>query len=182
MNRKSISLNLVSKTIQWRLHVFVFCRFSVNTSKNWRRKVLETTLSSFMSYWTSWWTLGTHRPQTAKSYKSKSGVNTIVVRNLYQETWKHICIFFNFSTLMYSRYHQTSDISCTSVDNKIVDHSDVVGALPVSAAPTTPSFSTQHRASMDWAKTSARRDEKHLNHRMWYYLYWRFDIIYWLIM
>ena len=43
------------------------------------------------------------------------------------------------------------------------DHSDVVGASPVGAAPTTASFSTQHLASMDWAKTTARQDEKHLS-------------------
>ena len=36
---------------------------------------------------------------------------------------------------------QTSNISYTSVGNKIVDHSDVVGASPVGAAPTTSSFS-----------------------------------------
>ena len=39
-------------------------------------------------------------------------------------------------------YHKVSNISCTLVGNKIVDHSDVVGALPVGAAPTTSSFST----------------------------------------
>ena len=38
-------------------------------------------------------------------------------------------------------YCQTSNISRTLVGNKIVDHSDVVGALPVSSAPTTSSFS-----------------------------------------
>ena len=32
--------------------------------------------------------------------------------------------------------------SRTSEDNKIVDHSDVVGASPVGAAPTTSSLST----------------------------------------
>ena len=37
---------------------------------------------------------------------------------------------------------QTSDIIRTLVGNKIVDHSDVVGASPVGAAPTTSSFST----------------------------------------
>ena len=31
--------------------------------------------------------------------------------------------------------------------NNIVDHSDVVGASPVGAAPTTSSFSTEHQAS-----------------------------------
>ena len=39
-------------------------------------------------------------------------------------------------------YRKVSNISRTLVDNKIVDHSDVVGASPVSAAPTISSFST----------------------------------------
>ena len=38
--------------------------------------------------------------------------------------------------------NQTSNISHTSVGNNIVDHSDVVGASSVGAAPTTSSFST----------------------------------------
>ena len=54
-------------------------------------------------------------------------------------------------------------IGRTLVGNEIVDHSDVVGASPVGAAPTTSSFSTWHLAFMDWAKTTARWDEKHLN-------------------
>ena len=33
-------------------------------------------------------------------------------------------------------------MSGTLVGNKIADHSDVAGALPVGAAPTTSSFST----------------------------------------
>ena len=37
---------------------------------------------------------------------------------------------------------QVSNIRRTLVSNKIVDHSDVVGASPVGAAPTTSSFST----------------------------------------
>ena len=39
-------------------------------------------------------------------------------------------------------YRKTSNINHTFVGNKIVDHSDVVGASPVGAAPTTSSFST----------------------------------------
>ena len=39
-------------------------------------------------------------------------------------------------------YRKTSNISRTLVGNKIVDNSDVVGASPVGAAPTTSSFST----------------------------------------
>ena len=60
-------------------------------------------------------------------------------------------------------YRKTSNISCTLVGNKIDDHSDVVGALPVGAAPTTSSFSTEHPASMDRAKTIARLVKKHLS-------------------
>ena len=40
------------------------------------------------------------------------------------------------------KYHQISNMSRTLIGNKIVDHSDVVGAAPVGAAPTTSSFST----------------------------------------
>ena len=41
-----------------------------------------------------------------------------------------------------SMYHKVSNIRGTLVGNEIVDHSDVVGASPVGAAPTTSSFST----------------------------------------
>ena len=41
-----------------------------------------------------------------------------------------------------NNYRKTSNISRTLVGNKIVDNSDVVGASPVGAAPTTSSFST----------------------------------------
>ena len=40
-----------------------------------------------------------------------------------------------------SVYRQVSNISHTLVGNKIVDYSDVVGAAPVGATPTTSSFS-----------------------------------------
>ena len=45
-------------------------------------------------------------------------------------------------------YHQVSNISGTLVGDNIVDHSDVLGASPVGAAPTTSSFSTEHMASL----------------------------------
>ena len=45
------------------------------------------------------------------------------------------------------KYHQTSNISHTLVSNGLVDHSDVVAASPVGAAPTTSSFSTLQLAS-----------------------------------
>ena len=40
------------------------------------------------------------------------------------------------------KYRQFSNISRTLAGYKIVDHSEVVGALPVGAAPTTSLFST----------------------------------------
>ena len=64
-------------------------------------------------------------------------------------------------------YCQTSNISRTLVGNKIVDHSDVVGASSVGAAPTTSSFSTWHLVSIDRANTTVRWDEKHLSFWIW---------------
>ena len=57
-------------------------------------------------------------------------------------------------------YRQICNITCTLVANKLVDHSFVVGALPAGVAPTTSSFWTKHLASMECAKTTARRDQK----------------------
>ena len=49
----------------------------------------------------------------------------------------------NFNKVVWTtKYRQVSNIRRTLVGNNIVDHSDVVGASPVGAAPTTSSFST----------------------------------------
>ena len=60
-----------------------------------------------------------------------------------------------------NNYRQVSNISGTLVGKLIVDHTDVFGASPVGAAPTTSSFSTQHLASIYCAKTTASQDQKH---------------------
>ena len=60
-------------------------------------------------------------------------------------------------------YRQISNIRRTLRGNTLVDHSDVVGASPVGAAPTTSSWSTWHLASIDWAKTTATWDENHFS-------------------
>ena len=70
---------------------------------------------------------------------------------------------FNPTVAVEYYYRQISNIRRTLLCNKFVDHSDVVGASPVGAAPTTSSFSTEHLASMDWMKTTARRDENQLS-------------------
>ena len=49
---------------------------------------------------------------------------------------------------------QTANIRRAFVGNKIVVHSDVVGASPDGAAPTASSFSTQHLASIYCTKTT----------------------------
>ena len=64
--------------------------------------------------------------------------------------WRPFCLGLNVLKLVVGRvwqqqgddYRKTSNIRRTLVGNKIVDHSDVVGASPVGAAPTTSSFST----------------------------------------
>ena len=60
-------------------------------------------------------------------------------------------------------YRKICSIRHTLVGYKIVYHSDVVGASPAGAAPTTSSFLTEQLASKDCAKTPTRRDEKHLS-------------------
>ena len=59
----------------------------------------------------------------------------------------------------FNHYRQVSNIRRILVGNKIVDHSDVVGASPVGAAPTASSFSTWHLAPRDSAKTAPRQYE-----------------------
>ena len=49
--------------------------------------------------------------------------------------------FYEYSRI-FVHYRKTSNTSRTLVGNKITDNSDVVGASPVGAAPTTSSFST----------------------------------------
>ena len=50
-----------------------------------------------------------------------------------------IYIFYQFSAM--GDIVKTLNLSRTVADNKIADHSDVVGASPVGTAPTTSSFS-----------------------------------------
>ena len=66
-----------------------------------------------------------------------------------KDLWSVLCcVLLWFDTVWWDHIIQgyphtcTSNLRCTSVGNKIVDHSDAVGASPVGAAPTTSSFST----------------------------------------
>ena len=44
--------------------------------------------------------------------------------------------------VMFDNYRKISSIRRALVGNKLVDHSDVIGASPVGTAPTTSLFST----------------------------------------
>ena len=59
--------------------------------------------------------------------------------------------------LMHIDYHQVSNTRRTLVGNKIVNHSDVVGASPAGAAPATSSFSTN--AWIHWTDQRQLQDE-----------------------
>ena len=50
-------------------------------------------------------------------------------------------VMYELTSFVYiDNYCQISNISFTLVANKLVDHSDVVGAAPTGTAPTTSSF------------------------------------------
>ena len=66
---------------------------------------------------------------------------TILLEWLRRKKTQPMCDVGNVWSETYM-YRKTSSISRTLVGNKIVDNSDVVGASPVGAAPTTSSFST----------------------------------------
>ena len=61
---------------------------------------------------------------------------------LWNEDWNDAKFHSSFQSKVMSYYCKTSNISRTLESNKIVDNSDVVGASPVGAAPTSSSFST----------------------------------------
>ena len=99
--------------------------------------------------------------QTVKKLKSKW--NVILSRFFFRKP-SLICLSrysgLNLLTALGRRafiayYRKSSNIRRALVGNKIVDHPDVVGASPVGAAPTKSSFSTQHMAWRDSAKTAA---------------------------
>ena len=71
-----------------------------------------------------------------------SGLRPSVALSSLRHGWRATHAGVNNSLLHHLIYHKTSNIRRTLVVTKIVDHSDVVGASPVGAAPTTSSFST----------------------------------------
>ena len=58
--------------------------------------------------------------------------------------------------MLSQNYHQTSNISSNFVGNKLIDHSDVIGASHVGVAPTTSSF----LAWLQWIGQRQLEDEE----------------------
>ena len=115
---------------------------------------------SFLMYTSLWW----HNHDKIRYTSDKPSVEAGVKR-----LWSELCYYILLRFIV--EYRQVSNIWRTLAGYKIVDHSDIVGASPVGAAPTTSSFSTKHLAPLDWAKTAARRDEKQLSLGIWCVLY-----------
>ena len=67
----------------------------------------------------------------------------MLVQGPYSVSWLFTPSASEYQSLaLVITYRKTSNISRTLVGNEIVDNSDVVGASPIGAAPTTSSFST----------------------------------------
>ena len=62
--------------------------------------------------------------------------------SLYKQSNNFVDIYNKLIIVLNINYRQISNIRRTLIGNKTVDHSDVVGASPVGAAPTTSSSST----------------------------------------
>ena len=56
--------------------------------------------------------------------------------------WLSLLVILHFLFTLKMKYRQISNIRRTLIGNKLVDHSDVGGASPIGAAPSTSSFST----------------------------------------
>ena len=85
--------------------------------------------------------------------------------------WMKHSGIWNRCILGFGNYCQFSNIRRILVGNLIVDHSNVVGASPVDAAPTSSSCLDLTAGLMDWAKTTARWNENHLSFGIWCDLY-----------
>ena len=83
----------------------------------------------------------------------------------------HRVICLHYKILVLLHHISTQAMICQGMYCRVlvtlsVKTNGVNSTFRMNPAPTTPSFSTQHLASMDWAKTTAR-DEKNLSFGIW---------------
>ena len=110
----------------------------------WCRALVFSLLLPRLSFWTNKQAAGEMRYFNALVMPSKwfgTPAADIALYGHSSTTWKLLYVPGWTSWVHICTYHQVSNISRTLVCNNIVDHSDVVGASPVGAAPTTSSFS-----------------------------------------
>ena len=81
--------------------------------------------------------LGNWDPQMGQVTQSSAQSGPFGVKQISSSFSTHWQLYAMILLLYY--YRQTSNISHTLVGNKLADHSDVVGASAVGAAPTTSS-------------------------------------------
>ena len=86
--------------------------------------------------WLRWWITRAHIYEYTQKIMWACSRTILCVRFMFNEGKLLQC------GMDEGYYRKTSKISRTLVGNKIVDNSDVVGASPVGAAPTTSSIST----------------------------------------
>ena len=76
------------------------------------------------------------------SWASRALIYLISLGHIFMDYYHYVHLWKGPTGHLLQAYRQVSNIRRTLVGNEIVDHSDVVGASPVGAAPTTSSFST----------------------------------------
>ena len=108
-------------------------------------------LLTLLTRWASIWTMPNTASPKSEPPCGRAVYNPVRVNILGhppQKTAPGGTIRRSYAVSFVSSYRNTSNIRRAFVGNKIVDHSDVFGASPVSAAPPTSSFSTSHMASI----------------------------------
>ena len=91
--------------------------------------------------------------------------------------YRHYSIHTKLSELgrFISTYHETSNISRTIISNKIVDHSDVVGAWPVGVVPTHTSIFDLTTGFNGLGKDNCKTRGETSNLGIWCVIYKRFE-------
>ena len=112
---------------------------------------LQDYFSVKMSFCTGLKILFAHPEQTFSGWHCVALVEQIFLLKV------QVFYFQTESVTEYITYRQVSNISCTLIGNQIVDHSDVVEASPVSAAPTTSCQLHLHSPLNTWHQYTAQR-------------------------
>ena len=95
-----------------------------------------------LPHYTGYVTRGiTNKSLSMFKFSSSKFLNILKYRSVLQVSIETVAMG-NPARNNFVTYRKTSNISRTLVGNKIVDNSDVIGASPIGAAPTTSSFST----------------------------------------